>query len=125
MIEEQLQNQQLKIQALKEKKELSARVIKAKIKKGGYEGMLLYIRQVFKEFYNREFEAYWYHELIIRVLWNVIDGKEKRVIIELGPRMGKTEIAVRQFISYAQGMISFIKNQYFISLLLFGLKSSL
>ncbi len=74
---------------------------------------MLYIQLIFKEVYGKEFEAYWYHELIVRVLWNVIAGKEKRVIIELAPRMGKTELAVRQFISYMQGQMKVVKNQYF------------
>jgi hypothetical protein len=102
-----------KIQTIIDKRELSSRVLRAKIRKGGYEGFMLYIQLIFKEVYGREFEAYWYHELIVRVLWNVIAGIEKRVIIELAPRMGKTELAVRQFISYMQGQMKVVKNQYF------------
>ena len=67
-----------KIETLKEKKELQERIIKAKIRKGGWEALRLYTIGVFKNVYNREFQEYWYHELIFRILWNVIAGKEKR-----------------------------------------------
>ncbi len=108
-----IEQQKIKAAKIKEKKELEVRILKAKIRKGGWKAFRLYIHGVFREVYDREFEEYWYHELIIRVLWNVIAGKEKRVIVELAPRFAKTELAVRQFISYAQGIIDFIKNQYF------------
>ncbi len=107
------EQQKIKVAKIKEKKELQARVEKAKIRKGGYQGFRLYILGVFREVYDRKFEEFWYHELIIRILWNVIEGKENRVIIELAPRFAKTEISVRQFLSYAQGIVTFIKNQYF------------
>ena len=102
-----------KIETLKEKKELQERIIKAKIRKGGWESLRLYTIGVFKNVYNREFQEYWYHELIFRILWNVIEGKEKRVMIEYAPRFGKTEITVRIFISFVQGYIENVKNMYF------------
>jgi hypothetical protein len=108
-----LEQQKIKAAKLKEKRDLEERVVRAKIRKGGWEGFRLYIHGVFKNVYGREFEEYWYHELIIRVLWNVIVGKENRVIIELAPRFAKTELTVRQFISYVQGIMEFVKNQYF------------
>jgi hypothetical protein len=86
--------------------------IRERIRRGGAGGLKLYIERIFKEVYNREFEFYWYHDLIILVLWNVIIGKEKRVIFEMGPRTGKTELIVRIFISFIQGYFQFIKNQY-------------
>ena len=94
-----------KIETLKEKKELQERIIKAKIRKGGWESLRLYTIGVFKNVYNREFQEYWYHELIFRILWNVIAGKEKRLMIEYAPRFGKTENTVRIFISFAQGFV--------------------
>lgn len=111
--EQILEQQRIKAAKLKSKKELQQRVENTKIRKGGWQGFRLYIHGVFKEVYGREFEEYWYHELIIRVLWNVITGKENRVIIELAPRFAKTELTVRQFLSYCQGYHQFIKNQYF------------
>ncbi len=102
-----------KIETLKEKKELQERIIKAKIRKGGWESLRLYTIGVFKNVYNREFQEYWYHELIFRILWNVIAGKEKRLMIEYAPRFGKTENTVRIFISFAQGFVENIKNMYF------------
>ena len=65
-----------KIETLKEKKELQERIIKAKIRKGGWEALRLYTIGVFKNVYNRKFQEYWYHELIFRILWNVIAGKD-------------------------------------------------
>ena len=113
MNQDLLEQQKIKAQKIRDKKDLQARVLKAKIRKGGWKGFRLYILEVFKEVYDRKFEEYWYHELIIRVLWNVIIGKENRVIIELAPRFAKTELVVRQFLSYVQGTQPFIKNQYF------------
>jgi len=86
--------------------------IRERIRRGGVDGLKLYIERIFEEVYNRNFEFYWYHELIIIVLWNVIIGKEKRVIFEMGPRTGKTELIVRVFVSFVQGYFEFIKNQY-------------
>ena len=108
-----LLTQAQKIETLKEKKELQERIIKAKIRKGGWESLRLYTIGVFKNVYNREFQEYWYHELIFRILWNVIAGKEKRLMIEYAPRFGKTENTVRIFISFAQGFVENIKNMYF------------
>ncbi len=95
------------------KEELERReAIRERIRRGGPEGLKLFLLRIFETVYNRKFEFEWYHELIVIVLWNVIIGKEKRVIFEMGPRTGKTEITVRIFISFVQGYKSFIKNQY-------------
>lgn len=83
------------------------------IRRGGHEGIKLYILTISDRVYGREFEFYWYHEILVRVLWNIIIGKEKRVIVELAPRTGKTEVSVRMFISFMQGYFKFIKNMYF------------
>lgn len=79
---------------------------------GTHESLKYYILFIFKFVYKRDFQFYWYHEILVRVLWEVIQGNEKRVIFEIGPRMGKTELAVRMFISFMQGYFEFIKNQY-------------
>lgn len=91
---------------------LKREALREKIRRGGHEGLKLYILQIFKRVYNRVFEFYWYHELIVRVLWNIVIGKEKRVIFELGPRTGKTELTVRLFLSFIQGYLEFVKTQY-------------
>ena len=111
--EDILEQQRQKIENIKTKKENIDKATKVRIRKGGWQGFRLYIHGVFKEVYGRNFEEYWYHELIIRVLWNVIIAKENRVIIELAPRFAKTELTVRQFLSYCQGYHQYIKNQYF------------
>jgi len=111
--EQILQLQEQRVQKLREKKELEEKIIKAKIKKGGWQSLRLYTIGVFKNVYNRDFVEYWYHELIFRILWNVLLGKEKRVMIEYAPRFGKTELTIRIFISFAQGYIENIKNMYF------------
>jgi hypothetical protein len=107
-----LEQQRLKAAKLKEKRELEERVVRAKIRKGGWEAIRLYTKGVFKNVYNREFEEYWYHGLIFRVMWNIIIMVESRVLIEFAPRFGKTELFIRILFSYAQGYHSFIKNQY-------------
>lgn len=111
--EKLLANQELKIQQIKEKKELAERVKKVKIRKGGWQALRLFTIGVFENVYNRKFEEYWYHELIFRILWNVIIGKEKRVMMEIAPRFGKTETVVRDFIPFSQGFVDAIKNMYF------------
>lgn len=108
-----LEAQEEKARKIKEKLELKERVIRAKIRKGGWQGLQLYTRGVFKNVYNRELEEFWYYELIFRLLWNVIIGKEKRVMIEMSPRFGKTELVIRIFASYIQGFIKSVQNMYF------------
>lgn len=108
-----LEAQEEKARKIKEKLELKERVIRAKIRKGGWQGLQLYTRGVFKNVYNRELEEFWYYELIFRLLWNVVIGKEKRVMIEMSPRFGKTELVIRIFASYIQGFIKSVQNMYF------------
>lgn len=100
----------MKTAAYQEK--LKREATREKIRRGGHVGFKLYILQIFKVVYNREFQWEWYHELICRVLWNIIIGKENRAIFEIAPRTGKTEIAVRMFLSFAQGYLGFVKTQY-------------
>lgn len=76
--EEILQIQEEKIKSIKTKKELIEQVTKIKIRKGGWQGLRLFTIGVFENVYNRKFEEYWYHELIFRILWNVIIGKRKK-----------------------------------------------
>jgi hypothetical protein len=46
--------------------------IREKIRRGGADGLKLYLLRIFEVVYNRKFEFEWYHELIIIILWNVI-----------------------------------------------------
>ncbi len=110
--EEILEQQKIKAARLKEKRDLEERIIKAKIRKGGWEAIRLYTLGVFEHVYDRKFQEYWYHELIFRLMWNIIIGKENRLLVEFAPRFGKTEMFFRIPVSYVQGFMQFIKNMY-------------
>lgn len=64
---------------------------------------LFYARWMFEEFYDVEFLESWYHELLCKVLTAVYEGKIKRLIINIPPSYGKTEFAVKLFISWVLG----------------------
>tara|TARA_R110001599_G_scaffold72650_1_gene201377 strand:- start:998 stop:2401 length:1404 start_codon:yes stop_codon:yes gene_type:complete len=71
------------------------------IKKQKLENDFLYFtRYFFKENYNRKFVVSPHHKKIADKLQEVIDGKCKRLIINIAPRYGKTELAVKAFIAY-------------------------
>ena len=61
---------------------------------------LFFTRYFFKQNYNRKFVVSEHHKKIARKLKEVIDGKCKRLIINIAPRYGKTELAVKAFIAY-------------------------
>lgn len=61
---------------------------------------LFFTRYFFKENYNRKFVVNDHHIQIANKLKEVIDGKCKRLIINIAPRYGKTELAVKAFIAY-------------------------
>jgi len=61
---------------------------------------LFFTRYMFKQNYNRKFVVSPHHEKIAKKLKEVIDGKCKRLIINIAPRYGKTELAVKAFIAY-------------------------
>ena len=65
--------------------------------------LLYYARWMFEEFYEIEFLESWYHELLCKVLMAVYEGKIKRLIINIPPSYGKTEFAVKLFISWVLG----------------------
>jgi len=73
---------------------------------------LLFQKYIFESVYNKSFKLGWYHELIAKILMDVINGLEKRVIISLPPRYFKTEQTVRQFIPFAHGLKPQWKFQY-------------
>ena len=75
--------------------------VKDGIKKQKLENDFLYFtRYFFKENYNRKFVVSPHHQKIANKLKEVIDGKCKRLIINIAPRYGKTELAVKAFIAY-------------------------
>jgi len=63
-----------------------------------------FIRYFFKEFNGMKFIMNDHHAEIIQALQDVINGKTKRLIINIAPRYSKTEIAVKNFIAYCLAM---------------------
>ncbi len=65
---------------------------------------LNFTRYFFKERYNRKLVVGDHHKQIADVLDRVLDGELKKVIINIAPRYGKTEIAVKNFIAMGLGI---------------------
>ena len=59
-----------------------------------------FTKVMFKQQYKREFIIAPHHEAIIEALQDVVDGKCKRLIINIAPRYGKTELVIKSFISW-------------------------
>jgi len=76
------------------------------------EALLLYIETIFKYFYKSEFRRTWWDVILAEMLMDIYWGREKRLIVEMPPRHGKTERIVRMFGSYVQGLDRRIKLQY-------------
>lgn len=62
--------------------------------------MLDYTCYFFKETQNRKFVVNHHHEEICKILGRVLSGELKKVMINIAPRYGKTELAVKNFISH-------------------------
>lgn len=62
-------------------------------------GMLNYTRYFFKMLEKKKFVVGRHHEQICQALDDVLQGKIRRLIINIAPRYGKTELAVKHFIS--------------------------
>ncbi len=62
--------------------------------------LLFFTRYIFKENTRRNFTVSPHFVLIANKLMDVINGKIKRLIINIPPRYGKTELAVKNFIAY-------------------------
>lgn len=60
---------------------------------------LNFTRYFFKARYNRRFIIGEHHRKISAILNDVLKGKLKKVIINIAPRYGKTELAVKNFIA--------------------------
>lgn len=67
-------------------------------------GIEIFTRYIYKEFYNRKFNVSEHHKQIWAKLQDVINGKCKKLIINIQPRLGKTEIAVKMLIAYGLAM---------------------
>lgn len=62
--------------------------------------LLFFTRYIYKENHRRNFIVAPHFVLIANKLMDVINGKTKRLIINIPPRYGKTELAVKNFIAY-------------------------
>lgn len=59
-----------------------------------------YTKLMFKAQYKRSFIVAEHHRRIFRALQDVVDGKTTRLIINIAPRYGKTELVIKSFISW-------------------------
>ena len=59
-----------------------------------------YTKAMFKAQYKRSFIVAEHHKRIFQALQDVVDGKCRRLIINMPPRYGKTETAIKSFISW-------------------------
>lgn len=59
-----------------------------------------YTKAMFKAQYKRSFIVSRHHKMIFNALQDVVDGKTKKLIINMPPRYSKTEVAVKSFISW-------------------------
>ena len=62
--------------------------------------LLLFIRYLYKEHHKRNFEVTRHLEEIAKALYKVYNGETTRLIINMPPRYGKTELAIKMFISW-------------------------
>ena len=59
-----------------------------------------YTKAMFKAQYHKSFIVAEHHKKIFKALQDVVDGKCRRLIINMPPRYGKTETAIKSFISW-------------------------
>lgn len=59
-----------------------------------------YTKAMFKAQYKRSFIVAGHHKRIFKALQDVVDGKCRRLIINMPPRYGKTETAIKSFLSW-------------------------
>lgn len=62
--------------------------------------LLFFTRYIYKENHRRNFIVAPHFVIIANKLMDVINGKTKRLIINIPPRYGKTELAVKNFVAY-------------------------
>jgi len=74
--------------------------INAIIKEKCENSLLFFTRYIFKENTGNKFEVAEFHKTLANTLERVYNGEIKRLIINIPPRYGKTEIAVKMFIGW-------------------------
>lgn len=67
-------------------------------------GTLNFTRYFFKKRFKRKFVVGRHHEIIADALDRVLSGEVKKLIINIAPRYGKTELAVKNFIAMGLGL---------------------
>ena len=70
------------------------------IKHRATQSSLFFTRYFFKEKHNRKLVVNSHHEIICDALDKVIKGEITKLIINIAPRYGKTELAVKNFIAH-------------------------
>lgn len=65
--------------------------------------LIEFIKYFFKQEKNKDFKDSWYHHVIANKLTEVLDGKCRRLIINIPPRHGKTELITKCFPVWALG----------------------
>lgn len=59
-----------------------------------------YTKAMFRAQYKRSFIVAEHHKKMFRALQDVVDGRCRRLIINIAPRYGKTELVIKSFISW-------------------------
>ena len=59
-----------------------------------------YTKAMFKEQYKKSFIVAEHHRKMFSALQDVVDGRCRRLIINIAPRYGKTELVIKSFISW-------------------------
>ena len=91
------------------------------IKQKCEDSLLFFTRYIFKENTGNKFEVAEFHKTLADTLHKVNNGEIKRLIINIPPRYGKTEIAVKMYIAWTLAknpMAKFIHLSYSDSLAL-------
>lgn len=81
------------VPVVEEKKQAMARLV-------CQQSLLVHTRYFFKEMYGRRFVVSKHHEQISNLIDRIIKGEVTKAIINIAPRYGKTELAVKNFISH-------------------------
>ena len=75
--------------------------INAIIKQKCEDSLLFFTRYIFKENTGKKFQVAEFHETLADTLHKVHKGEIKRLIINIPPRYGKTEIAAKMYIAWS------------------------
>tara|TARA_R110002126_G_scaffold61893_7_gene159840 strand:+ start:1004 stop:2359 length:1356 start_codon:yes stop_codon:yes gene_type:complete len=71
------------------------------IKQKCEDSLLFFTRYIFKENTGKKFQVAEFHETLAETLHKVHKGEIKRLIINIPPRYGKTELAVKMYIAWS------------------------